>query len=67
MRARAAGAGRRRGETEVRGGRGAGRLAGAAPKGGRVVRDGLSGWLLGMNSYNDAGRAFWIEAYGGRP
>ena len=20
-----------------------------------------------MNSYNDAGRAFWIEAYGGRP
>jgi hypothetical protein len=42
-------------------------LAGAAPKGLLVVRDELAGWLLGMNSYNDAGRAFWIEAYGGRP
>lgn len=42
-------------------------LAGAAPKGLLMVRDELSGWLLGMNSYNDAGRAFWIEAYGGRP
>ncbi len=42
-------------------------LAGAAPKGLLVVRDELAGWLLGLNSYNDAGRAFWIEAYGGRP
>ena len=42
-------------------------LAGAAPKGLMVVRDELAGWLLGMNAYNDAGRAFWIEAYGGRP
>jgi hypothetical protein len=32
-----------------------------------VVRDELAGWLLGMNAYNDAGRAFWVEAYGGRP
>ena len=42
-------------------------LASAAPKGLMVVRDELAGWLLGMNAYNDAGRAFWIEAYGGRP
>jgi hypothetical protein len=42
-------------------------LAGAAPKGLLMVRDELSGWLLGLNSYNDAGRAFWIEAFGGRP
>jgi hypothetical protein len=42
-------------------------LANAAPKGMLIVRDELSGWLLGLNSYNDAGRAFWIEAYGGRP
>jgi hypothetical protein len=27
----------------------------------------MAGWLGGMNQYNDAGRAFWIEAYGGRP
>jgi hypothetical protein len=42
-------------------------LANVAPKGLLMVRDELSGWLLGLNSYNDAGRAFWIEAYGGRP
>ena len=42
-------------------------LANAAPKGLLIVRDELTGWLLGLNSYNDAGRAFWIEAYGGRP
>jgi hypothetical protein len=42
-------------------------LATAAPKGLLIVRDELAGWLLGMNAYNDAGRAFWIEAYGGRP
>jgi hypothetical protein len=42
-------------------------LAGAAPKGLLIVRDELAGWLLGMNAYNDAGRSFWIEAYGGRP
>ena len=41
-------------------------LATAAPKGVVVVRDELAGWLDGMNSYNPAGRAFWIEAYGGR-
>ena len=42
-------------------------LATAAPKGLLIVRDELAGWLLGMNSYNDSGRAFWLEAYGGRP
>jgi hypothetical protein len=41
-------------------------LAGAAPKGLLICRDELAGWYLGMNSYNDAGRQFWIEAYGGR-
>lgn len=42
-------------------------LASAAPKGLLITRDELAGWLLGMTSYNDAGRAFWVEAYGGRP
>jgi hypothetical protein len=42
-------------------------LATAAPKGLLVVRDELPGWISGMNAYNDGGRAFWIEAYGGRP
>lgn len=41
-------------------------LARAAPKGLLVTRDELAGWLLGMNAYNDAGRSFWVEAYGGR-
>jgi hypothetical protein len=41
-------------------------LAGAAPKGILVVRDELVGWISGMTAYNDAGRAFWVEAYGGR-
>jgi hypothetical protein len=42
-------------------------LAPAAPKGLLIVRDELAGWIEGMRSYNSAGRAFWIEAYGGRP
>ena len=42
-------------------------LAGGSPKGLLMVRDELAGHLLGMNAYNDGGRAFWIEAYGGRP
>jgi hypothetical protein len=41
-------------------------LATAAPKGLLVIRDEVVGWLDGMNSYNPAGRAFWIESYGGR-
>jgi hypothetical protein len=42
-------------------------LATAAPKGLLICRDELAGWIDGMTSYNDAGRAFWVEAYGGRP
>ena len=42
-------------------------LALAAPKGVLIVRDELSGWIDGMNAYNDAGRPFYVEAYGGRP
>lgn len=42
-------------------------LGAAAPKGLLVVRDELAGWITGMNAYNDAGRSFWVEAYGGRP
>jgi hypothetical protein len=42
-------------------------LARAAPKGVMMTRDELAGWLLGMTAYNDGARAFWIEAYGGRP
>lgn len=42
-------------------------LATAAPKGLLIIRDELAGWITGMNTYNDAGRAFWIEAFGGRP
>jgi hypothetical protein len=42
-------------------------LASAAPKGLLIVRDELAGWFLGMTTYNDAGRQFWLEAYGGRP
>jgi Protein of unknown function (DUF3987) len=42
-------------------------MATAAPKGVLVIRDELAGWIAGMTSYNDAGRAFWLESYGGRP
>jgi hypothetical protein len=42
-------------------------LANAAPKGLLITRDEMAGWLGGMNQYHDAGRSFWIEAYGGRP
>jgi hypothetical protein len=42
-------------------------LASAAPKGLLIVRDELAGWIAGMNAYHSGGRAFWIEAYGGRP
>jgi hypothetical protein len=42
-------------------------LSRTAPKGLLVIRDEIAGWLSGMNAYNPAGRAFWIESYGGRP
>jgi hypothetical protein len=42
-------------------------LATSAPKGLLICRDELAGWIEGMTAYNEASRAFWIEAYGGRP
>jgi len=42
-------------------------LATAAPKGLLIVRDEIAGWIDGMATYNPAGRAFWVESYGGRP
>ena len=42
-------------------------LATAAPKGLLITRDELAGWLYGMTAYNEAGRQFWLEAFGGRP
>ncbi len=42
-------------------------LARAAPKGVLIVRDELAGWIAGMNGLSSGARAFWIEAYGGRP
>jgi hypothetical protein len=42
-------------------------LANAAAKGLLIIRDELAGWIAGMNAYHGGGRAFWIEAYGGRP
>src|SRR5207302_703075 len=42
-------------------------LARAAPKGLLIVRDELAGWIASMNGFNSSARAFWIEAYGGRP
>jgi hypothetical protein len=41
-------------------------LCHAAPKGLLITRDELAGWVEGMTNYNDAGRQFWLEAYGGR-
>jgi hypothetical protein len=47
----------------------AGRLSAANPRGLVLVRDELVGWLAGMDRYSGAGsdRAFWLQAYGGRP
>lgn len=42
-------------------------LATTAHKGVLMSRDELAGWFLGMTAYNDGARAFWLEAYGGRP
>jgi len=42
-------------------------IATAAPKGLLIIRDELPGWITGMTAYNEAGRSFWLEAYGGRP
>jgi hypothetical protein len=48
----------------------AARLSMANPRGLLLVRDELAGWIAGMDRYsNGAGsdRAFWLQAYGGRP
>jgi hypothetical protein len=42
-------------------------LATASPKGLVIVRDELAAFLLSMTAYNEAGRQFWLESYGGRP
>jgi Protein of unknown function (DUF3987) len=42
-------------------------LATAAPKGLLITRDEISGWFESMTAYNQAGRSFWLESYGGRP
>jgi hypothetical protein len=39
----------------------------AAPRGLLVTRDEIAGWFEGMDAYNPASRAFWIEAYSGSP
>jgi hypothetical protein len=36
-----------------------------APKGLFIYRDELAGFLEGMTAYNDSGRQFWLESYGG--
>jgi hypothetical protein len=42
-------------------------LATAAPKGLMIHRDEFLGWIASMNAYNEGGRPFWLESYGGRP
>lgn len=37
------------------------------PTGTLLLRDELAGWLLSFDRYSPGGRAFWLEAYGGRP
>ena len=41
-------------------------LATTAPKGLLITRDELAGWFSGQSTYNESGRAFWVESYGGR-
>ena len=41
-------------------------LASASPKGVLIVRDEIAGWIKGMGAYHSGGRAFWLEAFGGR-
>lgn len=44
-------------------------LSAALPRGLLMYRDELAGWFDGFGRYDKggAGRAFWVEAYGGRP
>ena len=47
------------------------RMSAANPRGMLLERDELAGWLGGMDRFGSAGsssdRAFWLQAYGGRP
>lgn len=48
----------------------AARLVHANPRGLLLVRDELAGWIGGMDRYSrgdGSDRAFWLQAYGGRP
>lgn len=36
------------------------------PQGALMVRDELAGWLESFDRYNAGGRAYWLEAFGGR-
>ncbi len=48
----------------------AARLSEPNPRGMILIRDELSGWLAGMDRYSGTAggdRAFWLQAYGGRP
>lgn len=46
------------------------RMAAGNPRGLLLQRDELAGWIAGMDRFNGGGssdRAFWLQAYGGRP
>jgi hypothetical protein len=46
------------------------RLSAANPRGLLLLRDELAGWIAGMDRFNNGAgsdRAFWLQAYGGRP
>jgi len=46
------------------------RMSAANPRGLALVRDELAGWIAGMDKFNSGAgsdRAFWLQAYGGRP
>lgn len=48
----------------------AARLSAANPRGMLLLRDELAGWLASMDRYSNSSggdRAFWLQAYGGRP
>ena len=37
------------------------------PQGCLMIRDELAGWVTSFDRYNPGGRAYWLEAFGGRP
>lgn len=44
-----------------------GAILASNPMGTLHFRDELAGWLTSFDRYAEGGRAFWLEAYGGRP